>query len=216
MENLEKNRVDEITNLFVQLAEHYGEAKKIALRIGQLLCEQRAEMPADDFRDWIEQFTAHDDLSRSSCYRYMDLWINRDRIPEPLTLAQAYKQLAVIHTSERAQTESRHEQLINEFIATGRKSGLWNRTTYKRLEERVRANGDLAQSHSETMQGREESVRDSSERYDLAPLHATVSFSTKVALEELAQKERKSIGEIIEMLVRFYLEKKVKEVTYGK
>ena len=77
MNDLERNRVDEICSLHTEIAGYCRMALDKAIRIGELLAEQKASLPHGEFGRWIQE---HLPFSDRTVRNYMKLHECRDRL----------------------------------------------------------------------------------------------------------------------------------------
>ncbi len=77
MHEIEKSRIEEIKELHNQIFCHVRMSLENAIRIGQLLTEQKEELEHGEFIRWIKENLPFTDRAAR---RYMGLWSERDTI----------------------------------------------------------------------------------------------------------------------------------------
>ncbi len=82
----------EITRLHEELAGHLRTSLALAIRIGQLLTEQKAALPHGDFSQWVQE---HLPFTDRTARNYMRLYERRDRLETETVsdLSEAYRLL---------------------------------------------------------------------------------------------------------------------------
>ena len=105
---LEKNRVEEITILHNDIAGHLRQSLDKAIRIGELLKEQKDNLKHGDFMKWVSDNLPFTDRTARN---YMRLFENRDKLKTETvsTLTTAYKML------NESREESAQEEAIREI-----------------------------------------------------------------------------------------------------
>ncbi len=101
MKALEKSRVAEITLLHSEIGGYIKITIDKAIRAGELLTEQKAELAHGEWLPWIDKNLS---FSESTALRYMKVWANRDRIKSVSVtdLTEAYKLLEEPKKKKRA------------------------------------------------------------------------------------------------------------------
>jgi len=77
MNDLERSRADEIRSLHTEIGTYCHMALARAIRVGELLTDQKAAMPHGDFGRWIQE---HLPFSDRTARNYMKLYEHRDRL----------------------------------------------------------------------------------------------------------------------------------------
>ena len=92
-------RAKEIVNLSHRTVED-------AIRIGQLLAEQKEEMPHGDFLKWIANELP---FKADTAERFMSMWLYRDKIRSLRNLQEAYTAVKQLKSENRPQKETAQE-----------------------------------------------------------------------------------------------------------
>lgn len=92
MKEIEKNRIHEITENHTWIIGHTREGIQRAMRIGELLIQQKNELDHGHFTPWIESSLP---FNIRTAQRYMKVYENREKIKNDSVslLTEAYRQL---------------------------------------------------------------------------------------------------------------------------
>lgn len=92
MNEIEKSRIQEISNLHQEIIGHLKMSLEKAIRIGELLTEQKASMKHGEFTPWIKANLPFTDRTTQN---YMRVYRERDRLKTETVsdLTQAYQLL---------------------------------------------------------------------------------------------------------------------------
>lgn len=91
MSNIEKSKVQEIVTLHNEIAGHLKMSLEKAIRIGELLIEQKTSLKHGEWLPWIE---ANLPFSRQTADNYRRCYENKDKLLSVGNLIEAYKLLA--------------------------------------------------------------------------------------------------------------------------
>lgn len=134
MSNLTNNRVIEIQTLLSELNQALKMSVGKAIRIGQLLSEQKTDMGHGEFLPWLE---SNFEMSERTAQKYMMLYRHRDKTALNADLHEAYEQIEYIEKKEKEEQRQQNEALIRERLKTGEKPEGWNRATEYQFKKRV-------------------------------------------------------------------------------
>ena len=93
MNELETSSIEEIRHLQERIVENAHKAVLDAERIGQILKEVRERVPGTDIGQWAESNCG---ITKSTAYRYMQLFEYRYKIPTVGKLQEAYTQISCL------------------------------------------------------------------------------------------------------------------------
>lgn len=119
---LTQDRTQEIKNELVLLNHTLKMSVQKAIKIGQLLMEQKEFVGHGKFLSWLG---SNLDISVSTAEKYMGLSQHQDKIVLSTNLQEAYRQIETIEAQEKMSKEERDRGLIAEFRKTGIKPIGW-------------------------------------------------------------------------------------------
>ena len=85
-----------------------------AIRIGQLLAEQKEEMPHGDFLKWIASELP---FKTDTAERFMSMWVCRDKIRSLRNLQEAYTAVKQLKSEDRPKKEATQESARDSTFA---------------------------------------------------------------------------------------------------
>jgi len=130
-----QDRTQEIRNELALLQHTLKMTVDKAIRVGQLLTEQKAFVGHGNFIAWIEKNL---DINERSARRYMALYEYRDKTDKLSDLHTAYQQIETIEAQERQSREERERSIISEYRRTGVKPIGWT----PKIEQSVKDTDD--------------------------------------------------------------------------
>src|SRR5215469_12065431 len=83
-----KEPAEEINRLYIEIGEFALPVQERALRIGQLLSEQRKSLKRGQFLSWLETSIK---VPRPTAYRWMKMYRDRDEFLKMRNLAEGYR-----------------------------------------------------------------------------------------------------------------------------
>lgn len=188
MSNIANNRVLEIQTLLIDLNRTLKMSVEKAIRIGQLLSEQKTDMQHGEFLPWLE---SNFEMSERMAYRYMSLFKHNDKVAKMANLQEAYQQIEYIEKKEREDKQKHDEELIRQRIKTGEKPEGWDRHLEYEYKKRTDDEGfkKRLNEHTEKQrQEKEEKEKISHEKSDRAE-QVINKFITDTS-DKLAVKEK--------------------------
>ncbi len=117
-------RIQEIKILLTELKDTLKMSVEKAIKIGELLTEQKEELKHGQFLSWIE---TNFEMSNRTVEKYMNLFHHQNKIEFSSNLQEAYKKIKTIEKQEKIQKEKEDNKKIFEFKKTGIKPDGWER-----------------------------------------------------------------------------------------
>ena len=130
--NLTQDKTQEIKKELAELHNTLKMSVQKAIRIGQLLTEQKEFIGHGNFGAWMD---AHFEMGHDSAYRFMKLYAHADKIPNIGNLQEAYKQIETIEAQEKMTKEERTRGMVAEYRKTGKKPDGWDRSLDYRIKK---------------------------------------------------------------------------------
>jgi hypothetical protein len=128
------NNIQEIKQLHNAIAADFANTLVKAIRIGELLSEQRRKCTSactfPTFEKWLNE--SNFDFNRQTAYQYIGVYEYRKRINAP-DLNTAYKQLADLRAKEKQSETQKAYNRVAEFRKTGVKPEGWRQHTDDKL-----------------------------------------------------------------------------------
>jgi hypothetical protein len=150
------NNIQEIKRLHDEIASDFANTLVRAIRIGELLSEQRDKCTTTHtfatFEKWLND--SNFDFNRQTAYQYIGVYENRKRINAP-DLNTAYKQLADLRAKERQSETQKANSRVAEFRKTGVKPEGWRRGTDDKLLKEDQERDKRINDHFEEVKRRE-------------------------------------------------------------
>jgi len=119
-----KDRTQEIKRELAELNTTLKMTVQKAIRVGQLLSEQKEFVGHGNFVKWIENNL---DISPSHATRYIKLYAYQDKCCNVQYLQDAYKQIETIEAQAKLTAEEKQRKMIAEYRKTGKKPEGWTR-----------------------------------------------------------------------------------------
>ena len=114
--NLTKDRTQEIKKELAELNQSLKMSVQKAIRVGQLLTEQKEFIGHGNFISWIED---NIDIGQVTAHKYINLYKHQSKISLSENLQGAYQQIETIERQEKQSAETRKRTLIDEYKRTG-------------------------------------------------------------------------------------------------
>jgi hypothetical protein len=130
--NLSQDRTQEIKNEIALLNHTLKMSVQKAIRIGELLTEQKAFVGHGNFLPWLSN---NFDMSERTARSYMSLFAYRDKTAEIADLQTAYKQIGTIEAQAKQSQEERNRSIITEYRKTGIKPVGWTDKLDKAMKD---------------------------------------------------------------------------------
>lgn len=182
--NVIQDRTEEIKREIASLHNTLKMSVQKAIRIGQLLTEQKDFVGHGLFLNWLD---ANLDITRQTADKYMKLYAYRDKCKLELHLQSAYKQIETIEAQERQSKEERDRSLIAEYRKTGKKPAGWDRSLDYRIKKDDEASIKQQERKEQVFREREERAK----QYKLNAEGEKVTFisdALKAATETIIAK----------------------------
>lgn len=196
--NVSLDRTADIKRELAELNQSLKMTVRKAIRIGQLLTEQKEFVGHGRFGSWLaEKFVM--DLSERTARRYMALYEYRDKTAILSDLHAAYQQIETLEAQEKQSKEERERRMIAEYRRTGTKSAEWDRALDYRLKKDEAAAAKQRERVEREFRDREERVKQYKRAEGEKP--ALFSDALKVATETIIaqHEERQSWKEKIRL-----------------
>lgn len=180
MSNIANNRIIEIQTLLTELNQTLKMSVNKAIRIGQLLSEQKKEMQHGDFLPWLE---SNFEMSERTAQNYMRLFYYRDKTAKVADLQEAYQKIEYIEKKEKAEQQKKDDELIKQRIQTGEKPEGWTRSHEYQYKKRI---------DDKSYQERKTKIFDEKKKENQKDerLNNTINLFIKDNSEKLAVKEK--------------------------
>jgi hypothetical protein len=108
-----------------------------AIRIGQIISEQKEKLEHGDFLPWVGTLPFGNDIT----HKYMRLAQYSGKLTKCVNLQDAYKQIDSIESAEKRKEDERKQTLIRERIKTGKKPEGWDRSLDYEYDKRIKLGG---------------------------------------------------------------------------
>ncbi|MDD3083062.1 MAG: DUF3102 domain-containing protein [Desulfobacterales bacterium] len=198
-----KDRTEEIRRELVELNQTLKMSVQKAIKIGQLLTEQKEFVGHGGFLSWIDERL---DISKNTVERYMKLYSYQNKIPNLGNLQDAYKQIETLEQQEKLSKQERERSMVSEYRKTGTKPAGWDRSLDYRVKKDAEAEVRQKERIEKANAEREQRAKEYKERQETVVGNATKTGSTfadafQVAAENFVAKteERKTWKEKIRL-----------------
>jgi hypothetical protein len=125
-------RAKEITGLHNGIEAAYRRSVADAVRIGELLSIQKAEMEQGQYLSWVGGLP----FSEATAKRYVQLFEYKDKTLTMSDLQSAYKAVKQLESENRQQEQERKRKLVATYLKTGEKPEGWDRSVDYELQKR--------------------------------------------------------------------------------
>jgi hypothetical protein len=179
---LMNDRTAEIQRELAELNNTLKMSVQKAIRIGELLTEQKEIVGHGLFIQWIE---SNLDISTNTVERYMKLFAYQNKIPNLGNLQEAYKQIETLEAQAKQTKEERDRAMIAEYRKTGKKPDGWDRSLDYRIqkdkeaeikqEERIKKELRERQQRATEYKEHQESIKQKSSDNNLADAFQSVA-----------------------------------------
>lgn len=122
--NITNDRTQEIKKELSELNDCLKMSVSKAVRIGELLTEQKEFIGHGNFLSWLEN---NFDMSDKNAERYMKLWQYKNKIDKLSNLQEAYFQIETLEKQEKQKEEQEDNKKIFQYKKTGVKPEGWER-----------------------------------------------------------------------------------------
>jgi hypothetical protein len=159
------DRTSEIKRELSELNQSLKMSVQKAIKIGQLLTEQKEFIGHGNFLSWLED---NIDIQERTAQKYMMIYRHKNKTALNADLQEAYNQIETIERQEKMSAEEKKRSLIAEFRKTGNKPEGWDRSLdyiiQKDKDEKIRAEArakeTIAQMEKESKEKSERQQRD--------------------------------------------------------
>jgi hypothetical protein len=158
-----QDRTQEIRNELTLLNHTLKMSVQKAIRIGELLTEQKEFVGHGNFIAWIE---GNLDISFDTASRYIKLHEHDDKIRNLPNLQKAYQQIETIEAQEKQSREERDRGMIAEYRKTGAKPPGWDRSLDYIIKKDADAEVRQRERLEQEKQDREQRAREYRERQE--------------------------------------------------
>jgi hypothetical protein len=125
MNALEPNKArQEIIKLHTGILDSMSRTVPDAIRIGQIIAEQKEQLEHGRFLPWVETLP----FDQKTAWRYSKLCEYQNKLGTMSNLQEAYKQIESLEAIEKRKEDERKQALIRERIKTGEKPEGWDRS----------------------------------------------------------------------------------------
>jgi hypothetical protein len=201
--NLIKDHTEEIRRELLELNQTLKMSVQKAIKIGQLLTEQKEFVGHGGFLSWMD---ANFEMGRDSAYRFIKLFEFSDKITKIGNLTEAYKQIETLEQQEKLSKKERVRSLVSEYRKTGTKPAGWDRSLDYRVKKDAEAEARQKERIEKERIEREQRAKEYKERQETVIGNAAKTDSTfadafQVAAENFVAKteERKTWKEKIRL-----------------
>jgi len=115
-------RVEEIKKLHKEIESTMKMTVEKAIRIGELLAEQKSEMAHGEFLPWLEE---NIEFSERTARNYMRLYRYREKITDVSDFGEAYRRVELLDYKENGNPSKEDRKMIRIFKKTGNKPEGW-------------------------------------------------------------------------------------------
>lgn len=137
-----KDRTQEIKKELTELNTTLKMTVQKAIRVGQLLSEQKEFVGHGNFVKWIENNL---DIGQVTAHKYMNLYQYQNKISLSENLQDAYKQIETIEAQAKMTAEENQRKMIAEYRKTGKKPEGWTR----QLDYIIKKDAEAEQNYKE-------------------------------------------------------------------
>jgi hypothetical protein len=186
--NLTHDRTAEIQKEINELNNALKMSVQKAIRIGELLTEQKEIVGHGLFLSWLKD---NIDISERSAQMYMKLFNYKDKTAEIADLQSAYHQIETLEAQAKLSKEERDRQMIAEYRRTGKKPAGWDRSLDYRIQKDKEAETKQKERTEKEFKEREQRAKQHTERtYKADGLIDGMRDALKVATEGILAKSK--------------------------
>lgn len=180
-----KDRTDEIRNELALLNHTLKMSVQKAIRIGELLTEQKEYVGHGKFVTWLD---SNFDMGQASAYRFMKLFEHQNKITKLGNLQDAYKQIETLEAQERQSKEERERYMIAEYRKTGKKPDGWDRSLDYRIKKADEGFAKQQERIDNEKRDREQRAAEYKAKQESDKTYTLHSEAFKLASDTLIQK----------------------------
>lgn len=186
--NLTHDRTAEIQREIADLNSALKMSVQKAIRIGELLTEQKEIVGHGLFLSWLKD---NIDISERSAQMYMKLFSYKDKTAEIADLQSAYRQIETIEAQAKLTKEERERKMISQFKRTGTKPDGWDRSLDYRIQKDKEAEAKQKERTEKEFKEREQRAKQHAENvYKPDGLLDGMRDALKVATEGILTKSK--------------------------
>lgn len=186
--NLTHDRTAEIQKEIKELNNTLKMSVQKAIRIGELLTEQKEIVGHGLFIQWIE---SNLDISERTARNYMSLYSYRDKTENIADLHEAYKQIETIEAQAKLSKEEYNRKMIAEYRRTGKKPSGWDRSLDYRIQKDKEAEIKQKERTEKEFKERDQRAKQHTEHpYKTDGLIDGMRDALKVATERILAKSK--------------------------
>jgi hypothetical protein len=177
-----QDRTEEIKREIAELNNSLKMSVHKAIRIGELLVEQKEIVGHGFFTQWIENNL---DITDRTAQKYMKLFQYHDKTELNSDLQDAYKQIETIEAQEKLSKEELDRSIISEFRKTGIKPQGWTAKHEKAVRdtdahlENIKSQRSKEEAEREANKTRRQQENSSSDLFTEALSTATSNMLAK-------------------------------------
>lgn len=158
---LMNDRTVEIQKELAELNSTLRMSVKKAIRIGELLTEQKEIVGHGLFMSWIR---SNLDISWDTANRYINLFNYNDKISTLPNLQDAYKQIETLEAQAKQTKDDRDRAMIAEYRKTGKKPQGWDRSLDYRIQKDKEAEAKQKERIDKELKDREQRATEYKQR----------------------------------------------------
>jgi hypothetical protein len=160
-----QDRTEEIKRELSELNNTLKMSVQKAIRIGELLTEQKAFVGHGLFLPWLEK---NFDMSQQTASNYMRLHTHQSKLLNIGNLSEAYRQIETIEAQEKQSKVERDRSLIAEYRKTGIKPDGWTPALDKAVKDTDDHLAEMKERRAKEEAEREQRAKEYQEKIDAA------------------------------------------------
>lgn len=126
-----------IIKLHTGIIDSMRRAVPDAIRIGQIIAEQKEKLEHGQFLPWVKTLP----FAERTAYNYLSFCKYQDKLANVANLQEAYKQIESLEAAEKRREDEHKQKLILERIKTGIKPDGWDRSLDYEYDKRIKFGG---------------------------------------------------------------------------
>lgn len=154
--NVTTDKTQEIKKELSELNQSLKMSVQKAIKIGELLTQQKEYVGHGNFLSWIENNL---DISDKTAEKYMKISDHRNKIELSSNLQEAYQQIETIERQEKQSAEERKRSMIAEYRKTGKKPYGWDRSLDYIIQKDKEHESRQEELRKQREQERQENIR---------------------------------------------------------
>lgn len=151
------DRTKEIKKELAELNQTLKMTVRKAIRVGQLLAEQKEYLGHGNWLPWLERNL---DISDETARKYMKLYEYQDKTQLSWNLQEAYRQIETLEEQERQSEQEKKRTLLAEYRRTGVKPDGWDQSLDRVIEKDAENIKKQQERIEEAAQEREERAKE--------------------------------------------------------